>query len=238
MITKKTKALLLSTMTLMLCVVLISTATFALYTQSTTITHHLQAGRLELQLWRVGVAQCTMDEQGYLITKTYSQNETTPSGHSVLKNFTKGADGDNFFGLKSVDAAGKTINHLVPGAWFETTMKLVNNGDVAFRYSIEVHLGQEAFTPELLKHTIMTVTPYDKDMNEIAGKSVSYSLEKWIGQNDAPFWGVFAKNDSEQYVKVRISFEDVDGVSGFEGSGVNFDLVVKAEQLTTAVVTQ
>lgn len=233
MITKKTKALLLSTMTMMLCVVLISTATFALYTQTTTISHHLQAGKLELQLWRVGVAQHTMDDQGYLVTKTYGEQDTTPSGYKVSMDFSKGVSGENFFGLPT-GKNNEPLNLLVPGAWYETTLKLVNNGDVAFKYEIEIHHSTGSFPVDVMKNTIVTITPYDSDMKEIASRTVSGSLLDWHSQSEAPFNGVFEKNEASQYVKVRVSFADVDGVSGFEGSGVNFDLIVRATQLTSA----
>ena len=132
--TKKTKTLLLSTMTLMLCVLLISTATFALYSQRTTISNHLEAGSLTVGLWRTGIKQYTLNDKGFLEEITRVAGEKTPSGKDVWQDFTGGVD-DNFFGLTKAN-----LEAVVPGTWFESTLKIANGGDVAFRYDVTFDL--------------------------------------------------------------------------------------------------
>ena len=219
--TRRTKTLLISTMTLMLCIMLISAATFALYSQETRITNHLEAGKLELQLWRVGVAQHTLNDAGYLETVTRGQGETTPSGNAVYQNFS-GSVNDNFFGLTDQD-----LKSLVPGAWYETTLKLVNNGDVAFTFSINIVAIQASSA--LQEQVTVSIIPCDENGNAI-GNATSKTLSELVA-NSVAVTQVMDATATEQYVKVKIAFSDK--ISEIDENGVNFDLLVKADQLVS-----
>ncbi len=223
MMTKKTKAILLSSMTLMLCVVLITTATFALYSQSTSVKYHLQAGKLELQLWRVGVAQLALNDQGYLVETECGEGDTTPSGKDVYQNFS-GKVSDNLFGLSE-----KSLEALVPGSWFETTLKLVNNGDVAFRYNFSVDLGNSE-SSDLWGYITVALIPCDAQ-----GQAIGEAVEKTLEQLKAEptcLEQTFEANEAVRYMKIRLSVSK--DATAFTGSGVNFDLVVTANQLVQA----
>ena len=221
--TKKTKTLLLSTMTLMLCVLLISTATFALYSQRTTIENHLEAGSLEVGLWRTGIKQYTLNDKGYLEEITRVAGEKTPSGKDVWQDFTGRVD-DNFFGLEDKDK-NKVLDDVVPGTWFESTLKIANGGDVAFRY--DVTFDGVNGTEELLKKVNVIVTPCDEQGNatDAAVSKTMYALSK-DGQTISY---LMEKGATEQYLTVRVEF-DQDITTELDEGGVTFDLVIVATQ--------
>ncbi|MBE6632788.1 MAG: hypothetical protein E7620_00435 [Ruminococcaceae bacterium] len=217
--TKKTKTLLLSTMTLMLCVLLISTATFALYSQRTTISNHLEAGKLEVGLWRTGIKQYTLNSQGYLEEIVRGETEKTPSEKPVFQDFTGKVD-DNFFGLTA-----ENLKAVVPGAWFESTLRIANGGDVAFRYDVTFE-GVNG-TDELLKKVDVIVTPCDKDGNA-TGASVTRTMFE-LESDGKTISYLMGAGTAEQYLTVRVAFSQTI-TTELDDGGVSFDLVIEATQ--------
>lgn len=217
--TKKTKTLLLSTMTLMLCVLLISTATFALYSQRTTISNHLEAGSLTVGLWRTGIKQNTLNDQGYLEEISRVSGEKTPSGKDVWQDFTGGVN-DNFFGLTE-----ENLEAVVPGTWFESTLKIANGGDVAFRYDVTFE-GVNG-TEDLLREIDVIVTPCDENGNA-TGKPLTKTMYA-LSKDGQTISYLMEKDATEQYLTVRVAFRQSITTQLDEG-GVSFDLVIVATQ--------
>ena len=121
---KTARIILLSAATILLCCVIIAGATFALFTESRTITTHLKSGKLDVEFYRDRYSYTILDSDGTLRTVT--------GGTRV--DFTKPV-GENFFGFE-----GSSTNkfQIVPGSVFSADMQLVNKGTTAFTYDIEI----------------------------------------------------------------------------------------------------
>lgn len=120
---KRNRILLLSSSVVMLCLCLVIGATYALFTDSATVSStHIQAGTLDVTLFRHYAAYTVLNSDGTLTTKTASADTT---------DFTTG-NASNFFGLN-----GQTLN-MVPGASASAVFTLGNNGTTAFNYTIAV----------------------------------------------------------------------------------------------------
>lgn len=131
------KALLLATMTVMLCVLIISGATFALFTDSVTATNHLEAGKLDVTLTRTKLEWVSVNSEGYLEDHV----DNTPKDLSTPTT-------TNLFGL-----TGDSL--IAPLSYYKATLKIENKGTVAFTYGIKIKLNS---TPnELAKQLYVTV---------------------------------------------------------------------------------
>ena len=120
----KKRIIIISAAIILLCVVIITGATFALFTEDKTITTHLQAGGLDVQLYRDSYSYTVLDSDGTL--KTISGG--------TRKDFTKPVD-ENFFGFKGTKTEKFKI---VPESTFSADLQLVNNGTTAFTYDIDI----------------------------------------------------------------------------------------------------
>ena len=169
------------------------------------------------------MAQLALDEQGYLTEIKCGEGDTTPSGKDVYQNFS-GKVNDNLFGLSE-----KSLEALVPGSWFETTLKLVNNGDVAFSYNFSVDLG-DSESSDLWGYITVAVIPCD-EQGQTTGEAVEKTLEQLKADPNC-LEQTFEANEAVRYMKVRLSVNREATV--FTGSGVNFDLVITANQLVQA----
>lgn len=122
---KRNRILLLSSSVVMLCLCLIVGATYALFTESSTVTNHLQAGNLNATLYRQAYAY-TVLEKGVLVTKT--------GGEGAEKDFTTTSANDvNFFGFDKNQSF-----KIVPGAYVEAAFDIGNTGTTAYDYTISV----------------------------------------------------------------------------------------------------
>lgn len=122
---KRNRILLLSSSIVMLCLCLIVGATYALFTESSTITNHLQAGNLNATLHRKAYTY-TVLENGVLVPKN--------GGEGADKDFTTTSANDvNFFGFNKNQSF-----KIVPGAYVEAAFDLGNTGTTAYDYTIAV----------------------------------------------------------------------------------------------------
>jgi predicted ribosomally synthesized peptide with SipW-like signal peptide len=92
---------------------------FALFTDTQTVTNHLRAGDLDITLNRIGLTKTVLNDQGYLDTVTLQTASDDPVPFS-------GDSRENVFGLLS----GEKI---VPGSKYQATMQIENNSDVAIK---------------------------------------------------------------------------------------------------------
>ncbi len=115
--TNKFKVMLLSCVTILLCVATISVGTFALWSQQVKIQTHLSAGTLNVQLFRTNLER-----------KVSGQVSTNPN--SIDFTGTNHANA-NIFDIEQGD-------NIYPGDYFEATMKLVNNGSVDVKYTVKI----------------------------------------------------------------------------------------------------
>lgn len=205
------KALTLLFVAITICLTLITFGTYALFSDSVTIEHHLQAGSLDAKLERTYLESKVLGADGYLESKTDSN----------LVDFTSSTTlTDNVFGLGS--------NELVaPGASYEATMKLSNNGTVAFAYYIAISF-KDKVASELASQLKLYVTTYDEQGNEVV-KEAYVKDGLLVGSESAPL-GELAAGASANF-KVKVVFENLTNNNDAQNDEVNFDLSVYANQV-------
>ena len=207
----KVLTLTLSILAIVICLSLITMGTYALFSETITVENHLQAGNLDAKLERTNLEAKSLGADGYLETITNNQLVDFSSTTSMT---------DNVFGLEN--------NELVaPGSSYEATMKISNNGTVAFGYWIEINL-KDAIPSELASQIKVIVTTYDENGDEVIEEVY---LSNGLSVGDANnYLGKLAVNASENF-KVKVLFEDLTNNNDAQNDEVNFDLVVYAVQV-------
>lgn len=213
---RRTKVLLLSTMTVMLCVLLITTGTFALFTGGINGREHLQAGTLDLLLQRRALRYAVLDADGYLAKKE----------DVTIFDFTERTQ-ENVFGL------GKN-SLIVPQSYFEADMTLYNRGSVAFDYEVRLVWEKSNANRALAEQLRVCV---DTDGNTATWER---DCRLWDCADEDGFLLFSGRMDNTEARKksdftVRLEFLDSASASKMEnndaqGCAVSFDLIVAAVQ--------
>lgn len=207
---RKTLTLTLSVLVIVICLSLISMGTYALFSDTVSIEHHLQAGNLNVQLERTYLESKVLGSDGYFDTVTNDQTINFTS--STTKNA-------NIFDLTS-----STL--VAPGSSYEATLKLTNKGSVAFGYWVEIDF-KDSVASDLAKQMKLYVTTYDEDGNEVV---TSVYLENGLSVgSDSACISSIAVGGSAVF-KVKIVFEDLSINNDAQNDEAKFDLIVNAVQ--------
>lgn len=225
--TNKTRALLVSSSVILLCLTIIMGTAFALFTDTQKVSNHLQAGDLKITLKRTELQKTTLDATGKLVTMAPDQ---TP------KVFSNPTDA-NVFGI----VEGEKV---VPGTKYQATMQIENNSDVAFGYWIKIACTDEEAAKALaqqLKIVVYTDKNGDGKIDtakEGEDSTVAAGLE--VGDQENVI-GSIEVGKAETFI-VSVEFTDagytyVDGVlssanDAAQTQSTDFDLVVYAIQET------
>ena len=211
------RTLLVSAAVILLCMTIIVGMTYALFTDTTKLTNHLEAGDLKITLNRVALEKTALNEKGFLETTTVQKLGDTPVP------FDK-ATKENVFGIVKNEL-------IVPGSTYKATMEIANNSDVAFGYWIEIVCTNKKDGADLAKQVKVYV---DAD-SQYVGNDL-----KVVGA-DGKYIGILGVKDSETFT-VTVEFEDLaydfDGSTlksdndAAQGEKLSFDLVVYAVQIT------
>ena len=200
---KKARTLLLSMVTACLCLALIVGATYALFSDTFTVNNHLQAGKLEVGLERIGYTTCTLGDDG---TLTESED---PSVVDLID------DGSTLFQMDTI----------VPGSWYEAELRVSNNGDVAFDYGIRVLWNENADATALqlaLAGQIqITVTQGDT-------QKAQFMLDE---AEDVDLSAIMAGAAAQTFT-VKAEFVDSESNNEAQDAALDFDLQVYATQKT------
>lgn len=196
--TKKTRVLLTACTTIMLFVALIVAGTYALFSDSVTMKNHLQAGTLEVKLERLDLKWTELDSTtGYL----------KEGSNTDVVNFTEATE-ENIFGIS-------TDSKIVPGCFYEATLKLTNIGSVAFDYSVAIVL--DGISNELAEQLKVTVDTVDKGTLSAGTTTVAKDM--------------LAINEFTKTFIVRIEFVNNNAINNAaQAMQVCFDLIVRATQ--------
>jgi len=197
---KKTKVIIISCITILVCLSLIIVGTYALFSQTVNIENHLQAGTLKVKLERTDLIWVELNVDGYL-----EENQD-----STVKDFTSPTS-ENIFGIED----GVLV---VPGCYYEASMRLTNDGSVAFDYIVKIMLKSAS---NKLAEQIKVIVDGD-DANK---KALS------IGENTVSS-GTIDKTDASKAFTVKIVFEEDQYNNAAQNLTVDFDLVVEAIQRT------
>lgn len=214
--TKKKRSILMSVMTLMLCLAMVAGGTYALFTDSVRLTTHLQAGNLDITLHRTKLESKILDERT-----------------GFLEDYTNG----NIIDFSNVDPFHPNVfdieqgDLIVPGSTYKSTLRIQNNSNnskVAFGYWVEIVL--HGADPELAKQLQIKVMTDD-------GKYIEHRLNtgSTLGSEQYPI--AILAIGQEDYFDVSVTFVDdrVDNSitnNNAMNQNVYFDVVVHAVQVT------
>lgn len=225
--TNRKRSLLVSGAIILLCMSVVIGATWALFTDTETVSNHLQAGDLQITLKRVGLTKTTLNALGYL-------EETTLTDAEAFKDFTE-PNNENVFGITVEN--GVVTEKIVPGSKFVAKMEISNDenvSDVAYDYWIEVKLNVNGLTAEeiadLKLDEQLKITVDSELENDPEPKTLDTGLE--VGSRVNPI-GTLTLGDSDTFT-VTMEFVDTDSNNAAKAQNLSFDLIVHAVQRTTA----
>lgn len=217
--TNRTRALLVSSSMILLCMTAVVGMTFTLFTDKTDVSNHLRAGDMNITLVRTELETTSLSDSGFFETKTDSE----------LKDFTNETK-DNVFDINN--------DVIVPGSKYVAEMTITNNkpvgnigaakSDVPYGYWIEVvYTGKKNL--DLAKQIKIAV---NTDNAEYLSNGLVVGGERLpIGVLDVGESDVFTVTveflDDERLPENK-SFDN----DAAQGNSVSFDLVVHAVQYT------
>lgn len=228
--TNRKRVLFVSSAVILLCMTIVVGMSWALFTDTETLNHHLKAGTLDIELWRTNLVTNELDPAtGYLVE----------GGTDVDKEFSN--TNENVFELTD-----STL--IVPGSKYTADMELRNSSDVAYRYWVEVVFkgndtvfADPAAVADYLENQVkVTVTTAENNDPETT------PYKKWaadgvvVGSESYPI-GILPKTAVGTFT-VDIEFIDdrIDNSiinNSVMDQSFNFDIVVHAVQEKTAPTT-
>lgn len=195
---------------LALCAMFITIgATYAMLEESFSTRNHLIAGTLQATLVRQKLTTVNIGDDG---------NFETVVDDADL-NFTA-VTNENIFGLTETTVAA-------PGSSFSAEMNLANNGNVAFRYYVEVTYNSIVSDQDFASMLKITVESEKGERREALLKD-----GLTLGSGDSGL-GEVAAGKSETFT-VTLEFLDDKNNNKVENKFVMFDLVIHAVQKTSA----
>ena len=220
--TTKKRSVLLTVLTLMLCVALVAGGTYALFSDSVKLENHMQAGKLNIKLYRTKLVTKELDPTTGLLTAG------TPDTRRIEFSDPENND-ENVFGLTDNDK-------IVPECVYTADMLIVNETDVAFGYWIELvfngksYDGKDLALAEQLQVTVIAATG-----NNSEPKVLTEAAATEFGNEDAPI-GILTKeagkNSAEFTISVKFLGLDHEVNNKAQNGNLYFDIVVHAVQVT------
>ena len=208
---KKLRALLSAALMIMLSVSIAVAGTFALFSDSVTVTNHLQAGTLKVGLERTNLTVRALDDDGVLQTTT---NTNTIS-------FAE-PNNSNIFDLNN--------KLIAPGAYSEATMQIKNNGSVAFVYSVKIQL-KDGSDEELASQVNVWVKIGN---GEYVNKG---TLSDFAPADYIVTAGNHVDKNATESFMVKLEFPGADSNNEAQAKQADFDLIVFAEQYVPTETT-
>lgn len=200
----KLTTLLVACMMIMLCTATIVGGTYALWSDTVTTSNHLAAGKLEVTLTRTALKKHAVGANG-LMTDSTDNTEASI------------ADNTNFFGITE----GELI---APTSTYEAKLKLVNSGDVAINYVINIVPDSEHTDSELASQLKVYIGTIDAQGN------VTYNDGTALGTLELPGGSLNKGATTEFWVKVEFVNNNNTTNNRAQSKQASFDLIVNATQ--------
>lgn len=205
---KLQKVLLVSCAVILVCTVVITGMTYALFTDQVSVESHLKAGNLDVTLTRTALEYSTLNADGELV-------ETRVNEPLALNGTVR----DNVFGIDSADVC------IVPGSYFDATLEITNDGNTAFDYIVTVKQLRESNA--LAEQLQVTVTHADGTQTVRMLSTLSEGLTVEAGRMQV--------GETVQRFSVRVDFIDDTNVNNdAQELTAAFDLIVEAVQATVS----
>lgn len=213
--TKKKRVILLSVMTMMLCLALVASGTYALFTDDVTLTTHLKSGTMDITLTRVHLEKYVLNnDTGYLdhIVNEKDIDFSSPNDENVF----------DIHNVISPDA--KYTELIVPGCSYTATMEIYNGTDVAYVYWIEV-VAADPDNIALAEQLQVTVYADDETV-------ISQNLSKgfMLGSEMIPIASL-PKGTTDTF-QITLEFLDLTTNNAAKSQNLSFDIIVHAVQDT------
>ena len=217
--TNRKRALIVSGSVILLCMTIIVGMTWALFTDTQTISNHLQAGDLTVKLLRTELTKTTLNAEGYLVEVPVQKATDKPV------SFTNPTD-ENVFGIE-------TDEKVVPGTKYVATMQIQNESDVAFGYWIEIVCTDKTKGEDLAKQLRVTVNT-GSDTYDFVGNGLTVKGDNGtcVGELAIGATGTFTV--TVEFLDSDIADNKIDDNNLAQGDELSFDLVVHAVQATAA----
>ena len=211
--------ILISCSVILLCLAIVVGVSYALFTDSASVQNHLQAGTLDVDLYRTNLKYKVLNTtDGYF-------DEITDNSRV---EFT-GATNENIFGIDTQTAK------IAPGSYFEAVLTLENNGNVAFTYGVQLKMLDDSKNDYDLEEQLMVTITQDRNGNGTieAEEKIYAPLKNFTGDNSYAF-GEMAANDAAQSFTVKVEFQNLanDVNNEAQSEAAAFDLIVVATQKT------
>ena len=215
----KKRSILMSVSLILICVSIIASTTWALFTDTQEVNNHLKAGDMDITLTRTGLTKTTLNDRGYLVTL---EKDTTP------KDFSE-ATSENIFDLAKTDDVVTEL--IVPGSKFVAEMEIKNQSDVAFGYWIEIVCKDQTKGADLAKQLKVTVRT-SADQSDFVGKGLIVRGENngYIEELAIGMTGTFTV--TVEFLDSAIEENQIENNNLAKGNELAFDLVVHAVQVT------
>ena len=223
---RRSTAIILALLAIILSVTLITASTFALFSDSVKIRNPLQAGNLKISLTRTAYSREILDEDGYLELR---KNVDDYAGDKIenVSNVFELADGEL----------------IVPTSKLSASFNVKNESTVAFTYSIQLIVideeGKELTAEDyenlnLIKQLKLTLTG-EGENNSVSGKLSDDENGDFIVEGKS----IVTVGNSENFT-VELEFLDLDDSVNNTAMDekVHFDLVIRAVQSTTRPVIE
>ena len=208
---RRTRAIILALIAIVLSMTLISASTFALFSDRVTVKNHLQAGSLQATLVRTAHSYKILDNDGYL-------KLTEVTTEAVNANTV-----DNVFGLPT-DAL------IAPQSVLTASFRISNNSTVAFDYVVELVVVDASGNK--LATTALTAL-HEQLVLEMTANGNTYTLKDAAdGTHDFKIVGAapVVRNGSADFT-VKLSFKDDNDVNNNAmDQKVYFDIIISAVQ--------
>lgn len=228
---RRNRLLLVSCVVILLCVCMIAGMSYALFTESVTVKNHLHAADLDIGLYRTYLKYNDLNNDG----------ELEEFEDSTVVDFTTTTFPEkNIFGVNSEGIL------LVPGSFFTADMKITNDGEVAFEYTVSIILNGDGSTdPAVIARNKALAEQLQVTFKHADGSTTVKRLTE-LSTGFTIQAGKMKVTDTEQEFTITIDFLDdvvvnrdetpredwIYNNEAQEGT-VWFDLVVSAVQSTT-----
>lgn len=213
---KRTATILASVLLVVALLASLAVATYALFSDSTRVGNRLEAGTLDIALYRTSLTYTDYTAEG---------GETTDDEELDL------SDADN--------QVFKTENFF-PGMKQTATLELRNNGTLPFTYNITFTIsegeGEEGTAaadedqPTLADYILVTVTRGETQCG-------SKTLAELAAGEAIEIGSMSGTADEKQSFDVTIEFVDEEADNSMQGASIDFDILVTATQNTSAPAT-
>lgn len=246
--TNRKRALLVSGSVILLCMTIIVGMTWALFTDTETVSNHLKAGDLDITLVRESLTKTAVYNVNSGVAESQKFNTDVDGGRLDFSN----PNNKNIFKLYPNGDEDSSAELILPGSSYTAEMKISNNdSDVDFVYWLGVVVKDangdviEESTSDLADVVEITVVT-NKDTATEKTTSVDFKSGFEIGKPDQPlgtFLAEYGKNQSQTFY-VTMTFADNDYTydpktgtltskdNAAMGDELSFDIVVYAVQKT------